>query len=76
MVEVDLAYREGKAAVTVSDNGPGIPPALRGSIFQGPFPSTHRGGGLGLLIVQRMLQLNHSQIRLVDGAGGTTLCFA
>jgi signal transduction histidine kinase len=77
VVEVDLAYREGKVAVTVSDNGPGIPPALRESIFQRPFPSggAHRGGGLGLLIVQRMLQLNHSQVRLVEGAGGTTLCF-
>ncbi len=77
VVEVDLAYRDGKVAVTVSDNGPGIPPALRESIFQRPFPSggAHRGGGLGLLIVQRMLQLNHSQVRLVEGASGTTLCF-
>ncbi len=78
VVEVDLAYRDGKVAVTVSDNGPGIPPALRESIFQRPFPSggAHRGGGgLGLLIVQRMLQLNQSQVRLVEGASGTTLCF-
>ncbi|MGO4302524.1 ATP-binding protein [Cupriavidus sp. RAF12] len=77
VVEVDLAYRDGKVAVTVSDNGPGIPPALRESIFQRPFPSggAHRGGGLGLLIVQRMLQLNHSQVRLVEGGSGTTLCF-
>jgi signal transduction histidine kinase len=29
-----------------------------------------------LLIVQRMLQLHHSQIRLLDTAGtGTTFCF-
>lgn len=77
VVEVDLAYRDGKVAVTVSDNGPGIPPALRESLFQRPFPSggAHRGGGLGLLIVQRMLQLNHSQVRLVEGTSGTTLCF-
>lgn len=77
-VEIDLASQDGKVAVTVSDTGPGIPPALRESIFQRPFPSggTHRGGGLGLLIVQRMLQLNGSQVRLVDRAGGTTLTFA
>jgi hypothetical protein len=29
-----------------------------------------------LLIVQRMLQLNGSQVRLVDRPGGTTLTFA
>jgi len=77
-VEVDLAAQDGKVAVTVSDTGPGIPPALRESIFQRPFPSggAHRGGGLGLLIVQRMLQLNGSQVRLVDSPVGTTLCFA
>jgi len=77
-VEVDLATVDGKVAVTVSDTGPGIPPALRESLFERPFPSggAHRGGGLGLLIVQRMLQLNGSQVRLVDSQVGTTLCFA
>lgn len=77
-VEVDLASQDGKVAVTVSDSGPGIPPALRESIFQRPFPSggAHRGGGLGLLIVQRMLQLNGSQVKLLDRQGGTTLTFA
>ncbi|PLQ00137.1 sensor histidine kinase [Cupriavidus pauculus] len=77
-VEIDLASQDGRVAVTVSDTGPGIPPALRESIFQRPFPSggAHRGGGLGLLIVQRMLQLNGSQVKLVDRQGGTTLTFA
>lgn len=77
-VEIDLAAQDGNVAVTVSDTGPGIPPALRESIFQRPFPSggAHRGGGLGLLIVQRMLQLNGSQVRLVDRPAGTTLTFA
>jgi len=71
-VEIDLASQNGSVAVTVSDTGPGIPPALRESLFQRPFPSggAHRGGGLGLLIVQRMLQLNGSQVRLVDGPVG------
>ena len=76
-VEVDLTSQNGSVAVTVSDTGPGIPPALRESLFQRPFPSggAHRGGGLGLLIVQRMLQLNGSQARLVEGQVGTTLRF-
>jgi signal transduction histidine kinase len=64
--------------VTVSDTGPGIPLDQRERLFQRPFSSggAQRGGGLGLLIVQRMLQLHHSQIRLVERAGaGATFCF-
>jgi signal transduction histidine kinase len=76
-VDVDLAVRDGKVSVTVSDTGPGIPADVRAGLFQRPFTSggAHRGG-LGLLIVQRMLQLNDSQIRLVEREGaGTTFCF-
>jgi len=77
-VEVDMAADDGTVVVTVSDSGPGIPPALRESIFHRPFPSggAHRGGGLGLLVVQRMLQLNGSEIRLIDSVIGATLRFA
>ncbi|MDF3837467.1 HAMP domain-containing sensor histidine kinase [Cupriavidus basilensis] len=77
-IDVDLACHDGKVSVTVSDTGPGIPAALRDSLFQRPFSSggAHRAGGLGLLIVQRMLQLHCSQIRLVERAGaGATFCF-
>ncbi len=77
-IEVDLASLGGRVSVTVSDTGPGIPPQQREALFQRPFTSggAHRGGGLGLLIVQRMLQLHRSQIRLVDREGrGTTFQF-
>ncbi|MFD1560422.1 ATP-binding protein [Paraburkholderia silviterrae] len=77
-INVDLAHKDGKVSVAVSDTGPGIPAEQREGLFERPFSSggTHRGGGLGLLIVQRMLQLHHSQIRLLEGAGpGTTFCF-
>jgi signal transduction histidine kinase len=71
VVEVTLASTDGKVSVTVSDTGPGIPAHLREGLFQRPFSGgAARGGGLGLLIVQRMLQLNRSQIRLVDQEGG------
>jgi signal transduction histidine kinase len=77
-VEVGLTVRDGKVAVSVSDTGPGIPESMRESLFQRPFSSGggQRSGGLGLMIVQRMLLLNRSQIRLVDRAGaGTSFCF-
>ncbi|MFM0279885.1 HAMP domain-containing sensor histidine kinase [Paraburkholderia sediminicola] len=77
-IDVDLAHKDGKVSVTVSDTGPGIPVEQREGLFERPFSSggPHRGGGLGLLIVQRMLQLHHSQIRFIERAGtGTTFCF-
>jgi signal transduction histidine kinase len=77
-IDVDLAYKDGKVEVSVSDTGAGIPAAQREGLFERPFSASgaHRGGGLGLLIVQRMLQLHHSQIRLVDRDGpGTTFRF-
>jgi signal transduction histidine kinase len=78
VVSVTLVHEDGRVSVTVSDTGPGIPSGQREGLFERPFSSggAHRGGGLGLLIVQRMLQLHHSQIRLVDGdAPGTTFQF-
>ncbi|NPT56893.1 HAMP domain-containing sensor histidine kinase [Paraburkholderia elongata] len=77
-IDVDLAHKDGKVSVTVSDTGPGIPAEQREGLFERPFSSggAHRGGGLGLLIVQRMLQLHHSQIRLLERAEtGTAFCF-
>ena len=76
-VDVDLAVRDGKVSVTVSDTGPGMSAEVRAGLFQRAFTSggAHRGG-LGLLIVQRMLQLHGSQIRLVEREGaGTAFCF-
>jgi signal transduction histidine kinase len=70
-VEVELALRDAKVRVTVADTGPGIPAERRDGLFQRSFSAggAHRGGGLGLLIVQRMLMLHRSGIRLVDREG-------
>jgi signal transduction histidine kinase/CHASE3 domain sensor protein len=50
---------------TVKDNGIGIPPALREKVFM-PFvrldPSGPPGSGIGLTIVQRIVQLYHGKI--------------
>ena len=53
--------------VEISDTGPGIPNELRTAIFTRPMFSSAggRSGGLGLVIVQRILQLHGSDIRLL-----------
>jgi signal transduction histidine kinase len=66
-IAVDLAHQDGKVSVTVSDTGPGIPAAQREGLFERPFSAGRaHSGGLGLVIVQRMLQLHHSQISLLE----------
>lgn len=56
--------------VEVSDTGPGFSDDARGALFTRPVFSTGgRDGGLGLMIVQRMLQLHDSEIRLVQQNG-------
>ncbi len=69
-VRVELEPRGDEIAVTVADTGPGIAAELRAGLFQRALNSreAHRGG-LGLLIVQRMLQLQHSAIMLQDREG-------
>lgn len=57
--------------VQVSDNGPGIPQALQSSLFNRPAYRLVRrdgSGGLGLVIVRRILQLHGTDIRLVTPA--------
>ena len=69
-VRLELEQRQGKVAVIVADTGPGIAAELRAGLFERALKvgDAHRGG-LGLLIVQRMLQLQRSDIRLLQREG-------
>ena len=61
--------------VLVSDSGPGVPAALQQSLFKRPAGrigwryGPEAAGGLGLLIVHRILQLHGSDIRLDEQPG-------
>jgi signal transduction histidine kinase len=62
--------RDGKVQVIVADTGPGIPAEMRDVLFRRPFAlrGERREGGLGLLIVSRIMQLHGGGIELVDPA--------
>ncbi|MBA4089673.1 MAG: sensor histidine kinase [Sphingobium sp.] len=76
-VSVALLRRPTETLVTVSDDGPGIPPDKREAIFerfvrlggaQGP-----DGTGLGLAIVRSAAQRMGAQVEIGDSAAGTVI---
>jgi signal transduction histidine kinase len=66
--------------VEVTDSGPGIEASLREELFQRPSAlsqqaSRENRGGLGLLIVKKMLELHGGGISLLDSEPGATFRF-
>ena len=60
-----------KLVWSVSDTGPGIPPELRGRLFE-LFATGKKGGtGLGLAIVKKIVDDHHGTIACDSGPGGT-----
>ena len=58
--------------IEIADDGPGIPPALRGRLFE-LFASGKKGGtGLGLAIVKKIVDDHGGTIACDTGATGTT----
>ncbi len=73
-IAVSLRPLRDRVQVEVSDTGPGIPQAMRDGLFTRAsrlLRGAEHGGGLGLVIVQRILQLHGGEMRLaaVPGKG-------
>lgn len=75
-VDITLGRDKGRALITVSDDGPGIPAERREAAFQ----RFHRGSegegtgfGLGLSIVQRAVELHDGWITLLEAPSGKGL---
>jgi two-component system sensor histidine kinase KdpD len=69
------AGRDGNVHVTVEDEGPGIPPALRERVFDKFFramddPARNKtsGTGMGLAIAQGIVEAHGGKIWIEDGA--------
>ncbi|MDF3066710.1 MAG: histidine kinase, partial [Polyangiaceae bacterium] len=69
-VEVRLAREQDKLVLSVTDNGPGIAPEMRGRLFE-PYATTKaEGTGLGLAIVERIVVEHGGEITAGDAPGG------
>jgi nitrogen fixation/metabolism regulation signal transduction histidine kinase len=70
-VSIELAPVDAeRVAITVRDNGPGVPEELRPRLFQ-PYATTKaHGTGLGLAIAQRLVAEHGGDIEYRDAPGG------
>jgi len=82
-VSVELAEADGMAVLTVSDDGPGLPPGMESQLFErfvrgeGPADRSNRNGvgtGLGLSIV-RAVATAHGGTVLARNGGVGGACF-
>jgi nitrogen fixation/metabolism regulation signal transduction histidine kinase len=70
-VELELRTADAaRIAITVRDNGPGVPEELRSRLFQPYATSKAHGTGLGLAIAQRLVVEHGGEIEYRDGARG------
>ncbi|HEY5761668.1 MAG TPA: nitrogen regulation protein NR(II) [Rhodocyclaceae bacterium] len=71
--QVTLAKRRYRLAVAieVADNGPGIPPEIRDSIFYPLVTGRDDGTGLGLTLAQSFVQQHHGSIECQSEPGDT-----
>ena len=66
----------GGLAIEVSDDGPGVPPELRESLFERFSKSdTSRGSGLGLAIARAIVEAHGGTISMDSGPDGTGTSF-
>jgi signal transduction histidine kinase len=71
-VSVTVSEAEDRIVLTVSDNGPGLPPRARDNLFVAFEGSARAGGtGLGLAIAREITQAHGGDITLVDQPQGT-----
>jgi two-component system, NtrC family, nitrogen regulation sensor histidine kinase NtrY len=69
-VKVRIAREQDKLVLSVSDNGPGIAPEMRGRLFE-PYATTKaEGTGLGLAIVERIVVEHGGEISAGDAPDG------
>lgn len=67
------ARREAAATVlSVRDEGPGVPSALREQVFQALFTTKAKGSGLGLALCRRIAEAHGGTVQLEDAEAGAT----
>lgn len=69
-IEGSIDRKRSSCGVSVTDNGPGIPAAVREKVFQPFFTTRSRGTGLGLAIVQKIVVTHNGRVSAGASAEG------
>ena len=69
---IDLCARraEGRIAISVADNGPGISPDQREKVFVPFFTTKRRGSGIGLTLVRQIAAAHGASVDVLQTPGG------
>jgi len=71
-IEIDLKRKENDAIIRISDNGTGIPKAMRDKVFTPNFTTKSSGTGLGLAISANMIESCNGRIYFTTEEGKGT----
>jgi signal transduction histidine kinase len=75
-IEVSLAGEDGCARISVRDNGIGIEVGYLKHVFElfgqvrNPRPHSHDGLGIGLALVQRLVEMHEGRVEVLSGGPG------
>lgn len=65
-VEVSATTHDGRAAVTIADDGPGIPDERKEAVFEREVTEASDTGGVGLYLVRTLVERYGGRIRIED----------
>jgi signal transduction histidine kinase len=68
---ISTAVNENMLEIQISDNGPGIPPAIIDKIFDPFFTKKPKGTGLGLAVAKQIIDRHKGDITVESGKKGT-----
>jgi two-component system sensor histidine kinase PilS (NtrC family) len=69
-VRIVLREFAGRVEISVLDNGPGVPAAIQGQLFEPFFTTDSKGTGLGLYLAREMCAANRATLEYVDEPRG------
>lgn len=72
VLSISAAQRDGTLQIDVRDSGPGIPYYMMDKIFDAFFTTKDQGMGLGLPIVEKVMEAHGGEVRVSSKGFGTT----
>jgi two-component system sensor histidine kinase PilS (NtrC family) len=69
-VRLEVAGFAGRVELSVIDNGPGVPPASQGQLFEPFFTTDSKGTGLGLYLARELCAANRALLEYVNDTSG------